>query len=131
MSRSGHSHQGNGVQFDTFDAHSGIVSAVASGGAASVKGKAVTITGNDEYGYGSAGDPLRGVILHYEDEDCMTVQYRGYAELDGVSGALPTAGNYLVVDGAGAVSATATATNAYAVSVGSDSATGPVIVLIS
>jgi hypothetical protein len=94
------------------------------------EGKAVTITGNYEAGFGSAGDAILGVIEKYHTDDAMTVQDVGYAEFYGVSAALPTAGNYLVVDGSGAVSATATVSNARAVNVGTD-ATGPVMVLIS
>jgi hypothetical protein len=131
MSRSGLSFLGIDAKHVTVKPHSGIVSAVAAANAAAVEGKAVTITGNGEAGYGSAGDALFGKITKYEDSAAMTVQYGGFAELTGISAALPTAGDYVVVDGSGAVSASATATNARVISVSDDAVTGPVVVLLS
>jgi hypothetical protein len=103
----------------------------STAGIAVAEGKAVTITGNYEAGFGNAGDPILGIIEKYHTDDSMTVQDRGYAEFIGVSGALPQAGDFLVVDGNGAVMSSAGATGpARAVNVGSDT-TGPVLVLIS
>jgi len=98
----------------------GSVSAVALvSGAAYVEGKAVTCEGDQAYGFGSAGDPLRGIIEKYEDDHYMTIQYAGFREdVPGVSGALPAANEYLAVDGSGAVSEVATPVSpAYAVDV--------------
>lgn len=99
----------------------GSVSAIAlASGAAAVEKMAVTATGDNEMGLGSAGDPLRGIIEKYEDDGFMTVQVKGYKEdVPGVSGALPTANDFICVDGNGAVSNVASGNSgpAYAVSV--------------
>lgn len=97
----------------------GSVSAVAlASGFAYVEGKVVTCEGNELFGFGSAGDPIRGVIEKYESDHCFTLKNRGFATVPGVSGALPTANEHLAVDGSGAVSEVATPVSpAYAVSV--------------
>jgi hypothetical protein len=123
--------EGIGALRATFKAH-GSVSAVAlASGAAAVEGKAVTVTGNGEMGFGTAGDPLRGIIETYEDDGYMTVQVKGFKEgVPGISGALPAANDFLCVNGAGAVSkvASGNAGLAYAVSV--DSTDNTVVVYI-
>ncbi len=104
--------------------------ATTAAGRAAAEGKAVTITGNSTAGFGSAGDRLLGKVEHYHSDDTMTVQDLGYASFAGVSGSLPTAGNVLVVNGSGAVVASAGASGqTVAVDVGS-AATGPVMVFI-
>ena len=110
--------EGIGALNATFKAH-GSVSAIAlASGAAAVENLAVTVTGNQEMGLGTAGDALRGVIDKYEDDNYMTVQVRGYRTVPGVSAALPTANEHLVVNGSGAVSEIASPLSpAYAVSV--------------
>lgn len=96
----------------------GSVSAVALvSGAAFVEGKAVTYeaqSANKEavMGYGSAGDPLDGIIDKYESDGYMTVQNRGYRTAPGVSGSLPAAKDYVCVNGAGSVSKVAVQTAA-------------------
>jgi hypothetical protein len=121
----------------TWKADATLISAVAAAGGptttagrAVAEGKAVTITGNMTAGFGAAGNPLLGKIETYKSDNTMTVQDVGYTEMTGVSGSLPTAGNYLVVNGSGAVMASTGATGpAKAINVGTD-ATGPVMVLI-
>ncbi len=121
----------------TWKADATLVSAVnaaggptTAAGRAVAEGKAVTITGNMTAGFGAAGNPLLGKVETYHYDHSMTVQDVGYTEMPGVSGNLPTAGNYLVVNGNGAVMPSAGATGpARAVNVGTD-ATGPVMVLI-
>lgn len=83
--------------------------AVASG-AAAIEGKAVTITGNQEVGFGSNGNEFFGIIDKYEDDGYVTVQDQGYREnVPAVSGSVPTYGQRtLVVDGSGAVKASGT-----------------------
>ena len=72
---------------------------------------------------------MLGEINQYEFDGYVTVQDAGYTEFDGVSGNLPNAGDYLVVDGKGAVKASTGATGpAKAVSV--DSENKKVMVLI-
>lgn len=114
----------------TWKADAALISAVAAaGGANTAEGKAVTITGNMTAGFGSDGDPVLGKVETYHSDNVMTVQDVGYTEMPGISGSLPTAGDFLVVNGAGAVKASAGATGpARAVSV--DSTTNTVMVLI-
>jgi hypothetical protein len=119
MARGGLSFDGIGAKFVTVKA-AGSVSAVAlTSGAAYVEGKAVTVEDDGQYGFGSAGDALRGVIDKYESDHYMTVQYAGFREgVPGVSGALPKANEPLAVDGHGAVSEVASPVSpAYAVEV--------------
>jgi hypothetical protein len=132
MSRDGIDFTGIGAKHVTVKPAADIVALVTAGTAASAEGLAVTITGNGEAGLGAAGDPLFGKTIKYEDSEAMTVQYAGFAEFNGVSGALPTAGTdfVAVVDGEGAVMASTGATGkSQIVSVGSE-VTGPVVVLI-
>lgn len=133
MSRDGIDFTGIGAKHVTVKPAADIVALVNTAGtAASAEGLAVTITGNGEAGLGAAGDPLFGKTIKYEDSEAMTVQYAGFAEFNGVSGALPTAGTdfVAVVDGQGAVKASAGAIGkSQIVSVGTN-ATGPVVVLI-
>jgi hypothetical protein len=119
MARGGLSFERIGAKYVTVQA-AGSVSAVAlASGAAFVEGKAVTCEGNGLFGFGQAGDALRGIIDKYEDDHYMTIQFAGFREgVPGISGALPAANDYLVVNGSGAVSEVATAVNgAYAVEV--------------
>lgn len=120
--------EGIGALRATVKAHSGVKSMAATSGVAAVEGKAVTVTGNGEMGFGSAGAPLRGIIEKYEDDGYMTVQVEGFKE--GVPGVSVTANDFLCVDGNGAVSkvASGNAGPAYAVSV--DSTDNTVVVFI-
>jgi len=111
--------EGIGALRATFKAH-GSVSAIAlASGVAAVENLAVTATGDGEMGLGEAGDPLRGIIEKYEDDNFMTVQVKGFKEgVPGISGALPSVNDPLAVDGNGAVSKIASMNSpAYAVSV--------------
>jgi hypothetical protein len=119
MSRLGIDFAGVGAKYATVQA-AGSVSAVAlASGVAYVEGKAVTCEGNGIYGFGSAGDPVRGIIDKYEDDHYMTVQYAGFrTDVPGVSAALPTVDKPIAVDGSGAVSEVASInSSAYAVEV--------------
>ena len=133
MSRGGISFWALGAQNVTVKANDDVKAVVAAGTADDVVGLAVTITGSEEAGLGAAGAlPLFGQIAHYEADGYMTVQHAGFAEFNGVSGSLPTAGTdfVAVVDGQGAVMASSGATGkSQIVSVGSE-ATGPVVVLL-
>lgn len=135
MSRRVIDFEGIGAKYATVQA-AGSVSAVALvSGAAFVEGKAVTGTGNGQMGYGSAGDPLRGIIDKYEDDNNMTVQYAGFRTAAGISGSLPAANEYVCVDGAGNVSECATQTAAgrgpaYAVSVDNTADVNTVVVFL-
>ena len=128
--RGGLDFEGIGAVFAAFQADGSVSSVMLASGVAYVEGKAVTIVGNGQAGFGSAGNPLLGRIDKYEQDHYMTVQTGGYTSMPGVSGSLPTANNYLVVNGSGAVQASTGAVGpAKAVSVG-DAVTGPVMVLI-
>ncbi len=130
MARGGVEFEGIGAAYATFKAADAIKTAVTASGVGYIEGKAVTITGNDEVGFGANGAPLLGKALKYEGDGYLSVQYKGYTVLPGVSGSLPTAGNFLVVDGAGAVKASTGAVGpARAISV--DSTYNTVMVLIS
>jgi hypothetical protein len=124
--------EGIGAKYATVQA-AGSVSAVALvSGAAYVEGKAVTATGNDQMGYGSTGDPLRGIIEKYEDDGYMTVQVAGYKTAPGISAKLPAVNDFVCVDGAGAVSKVASANvgPAYAASVDNTASINTVQVFI-
>ena len=135
MARTGIDFEGIGFRGTTYKADTGLISAVAAArtwqndGRTAVLDKAVTITGDKEVGFGNEGDPLLGRIHQYEFDGYVTVQDAGYTELPGVSGNLPSPGDYVVVNGAGAVIPSAGATGpARAVSV--DTTNNKVIVLI-
>ncbi len=120
MSRGGISFEGIGVQTATVKAADSVSAVALVSGAAYVEGKAVTCEFGGAYGFGNAGDPVRGIIDKYESDHYMTIQYAGFREgVPGVSGALPTAASAaLAVNGAGAVSPVATPVSpAYAVDV--------------
>jgi hypothetical protein len=119
MSRGGLSFAGVGAKYVTVQA-AGSVSAVALvSGAAYVENMAVTEESDGKFGFGSAGDPVRGIIDKYEDDHYMTLQYAGYREdVPGVSAALPTRNKSIAVNGSGAVSEVASMNSpAYAVEV--------------
>ncbi len=96
-------------------------------------GKAVTVTGDFEVGLGSDGDPLIG-RLDYIDAGTVycTVAVGDALVLDGVSGALPSEKNCVVVNGLGAVRVATSADAGYPSDksvLGVDAATRHVVVL--
>jgi hypothetical protein len=135
MSRRVQDFEGVGAKYVTVQA-AGSVSAVALvSGAAFVAGKAVTVTGNGQMGFGSAGDPLKGIIEKYENDGYMTVQYAGLKTAPGISASLPAANDFVCVNGAGSVSKCAVQTAAgrgpaYAVSVDDTADVNEVVVFI-
>ena len=95
--------------------------------------KAVTLTGDAEVGFGANGDFLLGRIHQYEFDGRVTVQDQGYCTLPGNVDAFPKAGDWVVVDGNGAVKPSVAdevpvPTNAFVVS--ADSGAGTVVVRI-
>ena len=89
MARGGLSFERIGAKYVTVQA-AGSVSAVAlASGAAFVEGKAVTCEGNGLFGFGHAGDALRGIIDKYEDDHYMTNQLCGFRSCSGSFRALP------------------------------------------
>lgn len=93
----------------------------------SISGKVVTITGNNEVGYGTSGDaPLGFVVIpeNYQTNSTKWVvgvqwnQAREDIACTGVS-----AGNYLAVNGTGGFAKSTTATNAKAYTVSTDGKT--------
>jgi hypothetical protein len=132
MPRGGISYAGVGEKFVTVQA-AGSVSAVAlASGFAYVENKAVTEESDGKFGYGSAGDPIRGIIDHYEGDHYMTLQIGGYREdVPGVSAALPTLNKPIAVNGSGAVSEVASMNSpAYAVEVDDTASVNTVTVFI-
>ncbi len=101
----GISFEGIGFKAATFKLSAATKAIATASGASYVEGKAVAITGNQEVGFGSNGNPFFGIIDKYEDDGYVTVQFEGYKEnVPAVSGSVPTAGTRtLVVNGAGAV----------------------------
>lgn len=129
FARGGLDWEGIAAVIATFKANSALVSTFNASGFEAVEGKAVTITGNGEVGFGTDGGMLLGRVDKYERDGYVGVQVGGFMELPGVSGSLPTAGAALVVNGSGAVKASAGAPDrAYAVNV--DSTARTVMVLI-
>jgi hypothetical protein len=117
--RGGLCFKGLGAQYATVKAAGSVSSVALVSGTAYVENKAVTCEGDGLYGYGSAGDPIRGIIQKYDDDGYMSIQHSGFrVGVPGVSGALPSANDFLAVDGSGAVSEIATNKGpAYAVEV--------------
>jgi len=114
MSRRYSDLEGVGAHYSTVVAGGSISCVALVSGAAYVEGKAVAIEGqnsNNEVvmGYGSAGDPLSGIIDKYEGDGYMSVQDAGYRTAPGISGYLPTAGDVVCVYGDGSVSKVASA----------------------
>lgn len=139
MARGGIDHEGIGKLGMTYKADATLAAAVAAaGGIGTTAGRAVVIgkgvtwgASPFEAGFGSAGDPLLGVVESYDFDNNMTVLTRGYAYAPGVSGSLPNPGNVLVVDGSGAVLASTGAVGvSRADAVMTTSVTGPVMVFI-
>jgi len=132
MARGGIGFEGIGFQAATFKADGSISAVAISAGADALVGKAVTVVGNGVVGFGSTGDPLRGVIDKYEADNHVTVQFRGFREgVPGVSAKLPLANTPIAVNGAGAVSVVASAvTGAYAVEVDNTADVNTVTVFI-
>lgn len=141
MARGGISHDGIGKLIVTYEADDTLKAAVlAAGGSKTADGKAVAekkavtrVTGDYKAGFGSAGDPLLGIVETYDGDDMMSVVVRGYELAAGVSGSLPNVGDILVVDGNGAVTASAGAVGtarADAVFATATDGTGPVMVFI-
>jgi hypothetical protein len=131
VARGGLDFEGIAAVYATFQADGSVSAVMLASGVAAVEGKAVTIAGNGIAGFGSAGNPLLGRIDKYESDHYMTVQTGGYTKLPGVSGSLPTAGDFLVVNGSGAVQAsTGAAGPARAISVDDTANVNTVMVLI-
>ena len=141
MSRGGIDHEGIGTRGVTYEADDTLKAAVlAAGGAHTVAGRAVAegkavtrVTGEYKAGFGSAGDPLLGIVDVYDGDGMMTVTVEGFRAAPGVSGSLPSVNDVLVVNGSGAVMASTGATGqarADAVLSTATDGTGPVMVYI-
>ncbi len=84
------------------------------GDLSAVVGKAVTITGNGEVGYGTTGKPLEGIVLKAEYTDqgktevVVTVAWQGTFEDIPATGVV--AGDQVTVDGAGGLAKLETGT---------------------
>lgn len=69
-------------------------------------GKAVTITGDGEVGYGESGDALFGVLQQVESDGYATVQVKGFAEnvsMTDTTEDKPAVGAAVCVDGSGSI----------------------------
>jgi len=96
------------------------------------EGKAVTVTGNGEAGYGSSGNVFLGVIARVEGDGYGSIQDAGYVEVGYVSAAYPPQLQAaVVVNGAGLVSQAGAAVNGRGNSIVSvDTTNQKVIVLL-
>jgi hypothetical protein len=138
MSRGGISFEGIGAKYVTYQAGPSVSAVALVSGVAYVLASAcaVTASGDNQMDFGSAGDPVRGIIDQYEADHHMTVQVAGYKEdVPGISGSMPAAEEFLCVDGAGHVSECAVQTAAgrgpaYAVAVDDDANVNTVTVFI-
>lgn len=98
------------------------------GDLSAVVGKAVTITGNGEVGYGETGKPLEGIVLKAEYADqgktevVVTVAWQGTFEDIAATGV--AAGDQVTVDGKGGLAKLETGTGrATVISFNTDKAT--------
>lgn len=107
----GISFQGIGSHETTYKVATATKAIATASGNSAIEGKAITLTGKEEVGFGSDGNAFHGVLVKYEDDGYASVQDEGYFEdLPAVSGSVPTYGTRtLVVDGAGAVKSSGTA----------------------
>jgi len=96
------------------------------------EGKAVTITGNGEAGYGNSGDVFLGIVSRVEADSYGSIQDAGYVEVGYVSAAYPPQLQAaVVVNGAGLVSQSGAAVNGRGNSIVSvDTTNQKVIVLL-
>jgi hypothetical protein len=99
MGRGGISFEGIGAQYTTYKLKA------TDNFTQDDEGKAVTITGSQEVGYGNEGNPLLGVVLRVEADGYGSIQDAGYAEVEYASGqSAPALGSAVVVTGDGLVS---------------------------
>jgi hypothetical protein len=115
MARGGLGYDRISAKYATFQAGPSISAVALVSGVAYVLASACAVTNSDDgqMDFGSAGDPLRGIVDQYEGDHYMTVQFAGYREdVPGVSGSLPSAKEFICVDGEGRVSECATQTAA-------------------
>lgn len=131
MSRSGIDFEGIGAVYATFKAAGSVSSVMLVSGASYVEGKAVAVEGNGILGYGNAGDPLRGKIYKYEGDHHMTVQVKGFTDMPGKAEQLPTAEDFVVVDGEGNVSTAANASTGGSQAISVDDTNDEVMVLLA
>lgn len=136
IGRGGLDFEGIGYRAATYKADAALVSAVTNArawendGRGAVIGKAVTITDDGEVGFGSTGNPLLGKINQYAFDGHVTVQDAGYTEFEGVSGSLPTAGDFVAVNGAGKVVTVSAGEGSNSKAINVDTANQKVMVLI-
>lgn len=109
MSRGGLNYEGIAAEYATFQADGSISAVALASGYSYLVNRAVTIAAANTVGYGAAGNLLLGRIDKYEADHYVTVQYKGFGTIQGVSAGLPSAGLALVVNGSGAVTASALA----------------------
>lgn len=99
-----------------------------------IVGKVVAMTDNFTVGYGSAGDPIVGLVEQVEvastNDKTLVVSVRRFRSFEGVSCAgSETAGSYLAADGNGGVQASTTATSTIALGVNTEDSTCTILVL--
>lgn len=90
-------------------------------------GKVVTITGNNQVGYGTSGDPPRGVVEMVEKEvsnsDNLVVSVVWHQMKEDIPASGVTANDWVACDGNGGVTKSSTPTMAWASAFDDDHAT--------
>ncbi len=126
MARGGISFEGIGAHYTTYKLKA------ADNITESDEGKAMTVTANDEAGYGSSGDVFLGIVAKVEGDGYGSIQDAGYVEVGYVSAVYPPQLQAaVVVNGAGLVSQSGAAVNGRGNSIVSvDTTNHKVIVLL-
>lgn len=115
MARGGLGFDRIGAHYTTYQAGPNVSAVAVVSGVAYVLASAcvVALSGDGQADFGSAGDPILGIVDQYESDHYITVQDRGYREdIPGISGLMPSAKDFLCVDGEGRVSVCALQTAA-------------------
>lgn len=102
---------------------------VATGTTATV-GMAVGFTGNGEVGKGTSGKPLAGIVKTITSNGLVGVQFKGFCEdvaITATTANQPAVGDYVAIDGAGALVKSTTATNTIAISVDTTAKTATIL----
>lgn len=104
--------------------------ALASDTTATV-GMTVTFTDNGEVGKGTSGKPLAGIVKAIGGNGLVGVQFKGFCEDVAITATdenQPAVGDYVAIDGAGALVKSATATNTIAISVDTTALTTTILI---
>jgi hydrogenase maturation factor len=94
------------------------------------EGMAVTFTGNAEVGVGTSGATVGGIIKTIDGNGLVGVQFKGFCEDVAITATVenqPSVGDYVAVDGAGALIKSTAPTNARVVAVDTTNLTATIL----